>query len=720
MRWQRAAQAVIAILVIGFIAVLVTTLRQERGTAPQDAPPSRIDPTSTLETQGGGSQRVTDPSGKERWAVRFETHVALPDGRSRLSGGVDVTINRGDGPLTIKADEVDVTQKEGTVEPSQAVFRGNVRLTGGGGLTVTTEEATYTGADGMITIPGPVDFTKGRMRGSGVGATYDQERGVLWILDKAQVAVAAGPDGKGTMNASATKVGFARAEHYLVLDGSGRIDGEGRVIQADVITIRLTEDDARVRLLELREKSQITGGAGGPQAMSAHDIDLTYADDGRTLQFAKLAGDAVLQLPGEGRSPGKKITGDGIELTMGPDGTTVTGLTANGNVQVDLPAEGETPARRIRSATLTAAGPSGGGLQTATFNGGVEYRETRAGRKGAAALDRTARSQALVLDTSPGLGALQKADFRGNVQFTDAPDVRAEAQQGVYHIAGDRLDLMPAEGQPGPASPRVTNGKVSVAARTIQFTLSSGDMTAETSVRSTIMPQKSKGAPTDAKLPAMLAPGREVNVTSNRLHYQDTGATYSGNVALWQDKTTIKGAEIHIDEKSGNLTASGGATTFFVFDETDRKTGVKRPVDSTGKAETFTYDDAKRLATYTGGAQINGAQGNVSGDRILLFLKPVGNELERAEAFGTDGSVVVREGRRLANGNHLTYTSSDDNYVMIGTPVDVTEEEKGTCSRTLGAKVTFSRTSETASVEGNGIFPHTRKTLTACPAELAR
>ena len=59
MRWQRAAQAVIAVLVLGFIGVLVTTLRQERVKVPQQLPPPRLDPKSTSETQGKGVTRTT-------------------------------------------------------------------------------------------------------------------------------------------------------------------------------------------------------------------------------------------------------------------------------------------------------------------------------------------------------------------------------------------------------------------------------------------------------------------------------------------------------------------------------------------------------------------------------------------------------------------------------------------------------------------------------------
>jgi lipopolysaccharide transport protein LptA len=716
MRWQRGAQAIIAIFVIGFVVVLVMTLRQERVTPSQDPPPARMDKEATVETPGGIDTRHTDASGRVVFALKAMKHLRYPDGRNVVSDNVEITTSRHDKNLVVKADHGELMPEGNDLKWGR--FRGHVGLTTDGGVTVEAGEAHYTKENGMVTIPGPMTFTKGRMRGSGVGATYDQNREVLWILDQATIAVAPGTDGLGGLDATAAKIGLAQADHYITLDGAGRIEGEGRVTHADVITVRLDEDGERVRMLELRGHSGITGGQGGPQAMSASDIDLTYAEDGRTLQVARLVQNAVLQLPGEGGA-GRRIAGNAIDLALAPDGATVTNLTANERVQVDLPADAQTPAKRIRAATLVAVGAPGRGLEKATFAGGVDYEETRPAGRGVAAVNRTARSLKLLIETKPGLGALEKADFRGNVVFNDAPEFKGEAAQGVYHIAGDRLELMPADGEPGPSA-RVTDGRMSVQARTIGLTLSTHEMTADTRVRSTILAQKSPGTRgAEARIPSMLAQDQEVNVTSNRLQYKNTSATYSGNVTLWQGKTRIKAPTIVIDEKSGNLTASEGVATVFLFDDVDSKTGVRTSTESTGKADTFAYDDAKRLATYTGKAQIQGGLGNLAGDRILLFMKASQNELERTEAFGANGSVVVREGARIANGDHLTYTAVDDTYVMTGILVEVVEEKEGTCTKTQARSVRFSRSSETAQFEGTEIFPHTARTL-PCPPELTR
>src|SRR5688500_3605419 len=405
MRWQRVAQAAIVLFVVGFIAVLVLTLRRETAT-PETPPatPQLKDETAKAQSLGGCEQ-LSSSGGRVVFTIKCGEHFSYPDGRQRLTGNVEVSLPRDDREFIIRSDEADILPKNDTVDT--ATFKGHVRLTSEGGLVVTGTSASYADATGILTIPGPVEFTKGRMKGSGVNATYDRTREVLWIQEQARVTVAPDPKtGAAASDASATSIGLARAEHYLRLAGNARLTSEGRTLEADEIVVRLTDDDQRVRSMELRANSRISGGAGGPQSMSARDIDLAYADDGRTLQTARLIENAAVQLDA---ASGKRVSGRTIDIALGPNGTTVTQMQANERVQVDLPAEGQAPAKQIRAASLSAEGPPDKGLQRATFTGNVEYLEVRRGR-GNGAGDRSARSDALVVDTKPGFGAIDRAD----------------------------------------------------------------------------------------------------------------------------------------------------------------------------------------------------------------------------------------------------------------------------------------------------------------------
>jgi len=746
MSWQKKARFVIAAFVVVFIAIVVVALRQRKAPVAATAPPERRDKDCTLENTTGGHYE-NSKGGRVVFAITFGAQCVYPDGRSRLGNGVEIRSNHNGKPFTVSSREAEITQAGD--ELKTAHFKTSVKLTSEG-TEVTTEDATYDRADGVLRIPGDVAFRRGRMQGTGVGATYDFDREVLWLNDRAHITVAADEKGEGALEANAGAAGMARAEHYVKLTRNGHITGQGRDIDADEITILLTEDDQRVRTLQLRGNSRITGSgdSSGPRAMSARDIDLTYGDDGRTLQHSLLLENAVVELPGEGSAGGRRIAGKTIDIAMSPDGKTVTSLNATENVQVDLPADGDAPAKRIRSATLVATGAPGAGLQNATFGGNVEYREVRPARRTVPAVDRFARSLTLIVATKPGFGALEQADFHGNVHFTDGPDVSADSTRAIYHVDRDQIDLSPSS-DPGPVSPRVSDGRVTVEARTIEFSLASRKLKAETKVRSSMQPQQkpsaagsvatapaatgrkagpppaqpaasaagAAGADSQTRVPSMLKSDQPVTVTSNRLEYDGAAghAVYTGNARLWQTDTKVNGDTIIVDDKTGNLEARTNVRTEMLLDDVDATTGARKPTQSIGEADAFVYDDAKRLATYTGKAHLVGSEGDVTAEKLELFLVSGANELERAEGYGANGTVIVKEGTRVATGARLTYTAKDGRYLMTGTPVVAVENVAPDCKRSVGAVLNFRRSVESVQMTGTDLI-RSESGKIPCPA----
>jgi lipopolysaccharide export system protein LptA len=431
----------------------------------------------------------------------------------------------------------------------------------------------------------------------------------------------------------------------------------------------------------------------------------------------KLMENAVAQLPGGAGAGSRRISGRTIDISLGPDGSTVTSLAALENVQVDIPATANAPARRINAQSLAAGGASG--LQTATFTGGVRFRETRPAQPGAPAGERTADSLRLVIETQPGLGEIQQADFRGNVRIVDG-ETTAEGPQAIYRVAQDSFDVVPGTGDPGPP-PSVNDGKVLVNARTITIAIGTKKLRAETDVRSSMQPSqrtdKSPGpargragnGPADTKMPSVFKQDEVINATSNRLEYDGAAAraTYTGNAKLFQGQTRIQADAITVDDRTANLNASGKVVTVMFLEETDSKTKARQLVQTTATGDTMVYEDAKRLATYKTGpsasAHVVGTQGDVTGDQIQLFLKQGVNELERAEA---DGHVTVKEGYRTATGNHLTYTAADETYVMNGTPVEIEEKTPTECRVTTTSQVTFMRSAVSTTIRNNGVSPN--------------
>jgi lipopolysaccharide export system protein LptA len=744
--WQKRLRVAIALFVVVFAAVVVVSLRRGHKPSGQSVTaPAKIDDDPKIafqSPQGGTHELFTE--GKVSRRIKFGSQVTYTDGSSKFGGGVTLWLPDKQGrQITIESQEARVTVPPGK-QIGTADFTGGVKLTTSDGIVVTTASASYNDEEQMTRIPGPLQFKRARMTGTGVGATYDLTRRVLWLLDQAKVDVAPDPKGNGAIHVTSKAAGMARAEHYMKFMGDARLDGEGHVTVADEATAFLTEDDERLTRLELRGNSHMSGkpGSAGPQDMRAKDIDLAYAEDGRTLQTAKLVENASVQLPGEKGKQGRRIAGKAMDIAMAPDGATVTNLVANENVQVDLPPDGETPARRIRSASLMATGTAGAGIQAATFSGNVEFKEARAASAKLAEIDRNAKSERMDVKTKPGFGDLESAEFHGNVHFTDGPQTTADAPMAVYAIAKDTLDLSPGQGDKG-RGPHVSDGRISVEAKAIQMGLTNQKMKADTNVRSVMTPQSGKPAPgqppakadtTDpVKMPSMLKQDEPVNVKSNRLDYDGASslATYEGNAILWQTDTTIKADKIVLDDKTGNLHATTNVNSTMILTEGDDKPAAAgktavpapKPAPAAKPADTkptvtvadeLLYEDAKHRATYTGNAHMSGPDGDVTGDKIELFLAEQGGQLERAEA---DGNVVSRQETRRAYGKHLTYSAKDALYTMTGTPVRIYEQTPTNCRITEGTTLVFDRSLNTSTASGNATAGQRTRSEPVCPSE---
>src|SRR5439155_25308427 len=125
---------------------------------------------------------------------------------------------------------------------------------------------------------------------------------------------------------------FRRPEKVLRFSGGMRARRERETIDADAGVAHLTDDQEHLDTLELRGHSTIkTAGAaaGGLEHLSGRDVDLKYGADGRVIQHALTNGEAVIQLAGEAKQPGREISANTIDVALAPDGATPTALAAH-------------------------------------------------------------------------------------------------------------------------------------------------------------------------------------------------------------------------------------------------------------------------------------------------------------------------------------------------------------------------------------------------------
>jgi lipopolysaccharide transport protein LptA len=203
----------------------------------------------------------------------------------------------------------------------------------------------------------------------------------------------------------------------------------------------------------------------------------------------------------------------------------------------------------------------------------------------------------------------------------------------------------------------------------------------------------------------MFKQNKPVNVTADGLDYSGSvnKATYTGNAQLWQDETSLKAPSIVLDDKTGDLTGSGNVMTVTVRESVNKDKKTER-TRSVATAEDFRYEESAHRATYTGKAHMNSPDGDMTAEKIELYLKAAGkagagasdeNDLDHVEAYD---AVTLRDKNRTTTGTRLTYTTADGRYLVTGAPVKILDE----CRReTIGRTLTYLKSSETISIDGN-------------------
>ena len=209
--WQRTARLVVVVAALGVALAIALTVKR-RTPVSVEPPVARTDPTAVVEGAGGLTFRVNREH--EEIRVVYERLLTYANNSTKMLG-VKVTTERAGGRVfTITGKEGQVGQHDSTVS-----VVGDVVVSATDGMVVKTDRATYTEADGLVRVPGPLEFARGRVKGTGTGGTYDKARDVLTIADRVAVHMDADRAGTGAMDVEAGTLEFRRDEKIIRFDG---------------------------------------------------------------------------------------------------------------------------------------------------------------------------------------------------------------------------------------------------------------------------------------------------------------------------------------------------------------------------------------------------------------------------------------------------------------------------------------------------------------------
>ncbi len=703
MAWQRQARIVVAAVGIATVAAVYLTLGERRH-ATTRVTGSQLPPKVLVQSTNVDLENFKGVA--SRYRVHVEGLTQYEDGSSRGSDVRIVTADRDGRNFVVTALESYVTKDNADVQLSHAID-----LREDDGFQLKTEQATFNQQSGMARADGDVTFGKGRMSGSGVGVTYDEHADVLVVRDRASIDLAAAGDQPAITFKGKTAT-LDRMTHLLTVGGDVRVTHGAQVITSSSAVAHLTDSDDRVTFVELREGSRVEGGLGNVGSMHAQDIDLTYADDGQTIQHAVLRGQGgITMTASEGRS-GRQMNGDTLDITLRPN-QTLDRLTGRDGVTMTIPPADGAPARTIEGRTVDASAGDDGSLTAAKFAGGVVFSErTDAGGM------RTAKAS--LLDLTMKDDAVASAVFTDHATFTDG-DLTATAREAQYEPSAGKLYLRKVDERGNP--PSVADDRVSIEGASIDIELDSRGIAAVGRIRSRLRASGGNGRPgkdgqDDTHLPGLLKQDKPADLTADRVDYVgETGrAVYTGRALLAQEATEIRADSIELHEKEGDLIARGHVTSTIAMDAGKPTRGDATELRYVDRDRTITYASPRAAAGAdpVAPAHVNGDQGDLSARRVQIFLESSDSKLQRLQA---DDDVVSKVDARTVRGNRLIYVAKDDSYEVWGTaakPVILQEMVKDGCRQLRGPTLNFNRGADTMTIDGQKKSLAESKKLPSC------
>lgn len=738
-RWQGLARVVLVLGLVAFGTVVFLGVGERLDPAVAVGV-DRDDPAALAEIRGA---QITQAAGELRdYSIGAGLQQPYEDGSLRFSDGFSLEVpdqldrdgflvTGGEARVDADQDRFVITRSESATADAVGDPTAPVLVTVTDGLGAETDSAVYSRQDGTVLMASATTLRRSGMTAFGHDVTVETGRSLATLGRQAHVLLS-GDDGRAALNIWSDSAILAHEDGYMSFDGGTEIDTGSQQLEAATTTAHFGEDESALERLELRGDARIhtpTPEPGAFREMLAQEMTLAFEETARVLEHATLSGGTVVELAGVDGKTGAQIDAAAMNVAMSPDGGDVSEITARDGVTLELPSTAAGASQRIRADTFASRGTPETGLNTVEFTGDVEYREEQTETTGANNASRLIRAERLEAGVQPGLSGLLAAQFLGNVSFEDG-DRTATADDVVYDVAAGLVTLKTVG--PDGMGPVVTAGGSRIEATTLTLSLDGSVIEATGEVRSELTPVAAADSGNDSTLPALLDPAQQTFASAGGLLYDpDAGtAAYTGGARLWQGQTSFAGDTVSLDDATGGLSAGGKVTTTIQLVRIDETTGESAMSLTRVAAETFLYDDVLRQATYDEKAELLSAAGDMKAERIDVFLEADGQTLDRFEASGT---VKLRLDDRWATGDLLVYDEATGRYDMEGAPVRIVETVEAeapvvdgppprpgtpppgpSCSTMEGRKLTFYRSSDTITVDGQQVL-RTASKSGSCP-----
>ncbi len=273
----------------------------------------------------------------------------------------------------------------------------------------------------------------------------------------------------------------------------------------------------------------------------------------------------------------------------------------------------------------------------------------------------------------------------------------------------------------------MTDGGMTTTANSMRLNRATGDALAEGNVKTTYSDLKPQPGG------ALLSSSSPIHVTARAMSVHGTSAIalYTGDARLWQDANVVDAQSIEFDRDRRSMIATGSGalqtvSTVLVQNDSVQNDGV--PADRSAQSPRgkptliaitstrLSYADSERKAHFEGDVAARSAEITITAKKMDAYLEGRGSGDQPLSGAGkldkivAADQVVITQPERRATGNLLTYTASDDKFVLTGGSPSIFDAERG---KITGVSLTFFRHDDRVLVEGNNLSPTVTQTRVA-------
>lgn len=499
-------------------------------------------------------------------------------------------------------------------------------------------------------------------------------------------------------------------------EGRAAFDKAGRMKQ-----IVLTE---AVRLHERVRAADAPADAWSERELSAGAVELglDVVGAGRAqLRDAKATGDARLKVSsptGKGGSGGS--AGGSSSGSLGGDVLTARFVRVGGvDHLAEVHGDGHAVLRRVSAAGVVNT--SSGDVLDAHFKPAPREAVRRVGARGKVSDAGRLGSDEIATAVEQGHVVLTQQAVQKAGEAAPAEE-RATAERAMYEGELERMTLT--------GNVQMTDAGSVLWADRVVTEQRTGDAAADGSVKVSYLQAKGgAGKGGDGKGVAAGVGDEPVHVMAARaeLKHDSQMATFHGAVGraarLWQGASQVEAPVLQFEQKARRLVAKGegqGAPmavhTVLVSGASAAKAGAGGLAGKTNVVRVvsreMTYSDESRRADFTGGVQVDSADGRMRGQQAVADLQAVGVGSAQSAGKGgfmggvervvASGQIVIDQPGRRATGEQVVYTASDGMFVLTGTAdamPKIVDEQRGTVT---GTSLRFHAGDESVVVSNGG------------------